>query len=66
MGTSVSPWCKATVMRLVAGALAELRVGDPLDVATDVGPLISATAADAARQHCARLEAGACTRPLFS
>ena len=53
--------CKASVMRLVGGALAELRVGDPLDVATDVGPLISATAAQAARHHCARLEAGGAT-----
>jgi len=53
--------CKTSVMRLLAGGLAELRVGDPLDVATDVGPLISAAAAGKAREHCARLEADGAT-----
>ena len=30
-------------------------------MATDVGPLINAAAADKAREHCARLEAGGAT-----
>jgi RHH-type proline utilization regulon transcriptional repressor/proline dehydrogenase/delta 1-pyrroline-5-carboxylate dehydrogenase len=42
---------------MLKGALQAMRVSeDVADVATDVGPLISAAAADAARAHCAALE----------
>lgn len=33
-----------TMMQMVAGAMAELTVGDPADLATDVGPIIDADA----------------------
>jgi RHH-type proline utilization regulon transcriptional repressor/proline dehydrogenase/delta 1-pyrroline-5-carboxylate dehydrogenase len=38
------------VIEMLAGAMAELRVGDPADLATDVGPLID----DEAKAHIAR------------
>ena len=43
------------VIEMVRGALAELVVGDPALLATDVGPVIDAEAFDAIRAHVARL-----------
>jgi len=43
------------VIEMIAGALKELRVGDPARLATDVGPLIDAEAFDAIGAQVARL-----------
>jgi RHH-type proline utilization regulon transcriptional repressor/proline dehydrogenase/delta 1-pyrroline-5-carboxylate dehydrogenase len=43
------------ILRLVAGALAELKVGDPAEPDTDVGPVIDAAAYAALSAHIARL-----------
>lgn len=43
------------VIEMVRGALAELSVGDPARLATDVGPLIDAEAFDGIARHVARL-----------
>jgi RHH-type proline utilization regulon transcriptional repressor/proline dehydrogenase/delta 1-pyrroline-5-carboxylate dehydrogenase len=43
------------VIEMVKGALAELRVGDPSDLATDVGPLIDTEAFDGISAHVQRL-----------
>ncbi|MET0251219.1 MAG: bifunctional proline dehydrogenase/L-glutamate gamma-semialdehyde dehydrogenase PutA [Novosphingobium sp.] len=40
----------------LAGALAERRLGDPADPATDIGPVIDAAAKAALERHVARLE----------
>ena len=48
---------KRELLDMLKGALEATRVSkDVADVATDVGPLISRAAADAARAHCAALE----------
>ncbi len=39
------------VITMLRGAMAELRVGDPLDYATDVGPVIDAEARDKLNAH---------------
>lgn len=41
---------------MLAGAMAELVVGDPAFIATDVGPVIAAHARDALSRHAARME----------
>ncbi len=41
-------------IELVKGAMDELRVGDPANPATDVGPIISVAAADSLKQHIER------------
>ena len=43
------------VLEMLKGAAAELQVGDPADWATDVGPVIDASAAQRLRAHIARL-----------
>ena len=43
------------VLELLAGALAELKVGDPADPDTDVGPVIDAAARDRLLAHVANL-----------
>jgi RHH-type proline utilization regulon transcriptional repressor/proline dehydrogenase/delta 1-pyrroline-5-carboxylate dehydrogenase len=43
------------ILRLVAGALAELEVGDPAEPDTDVGPVIDAAAHAALAAHLSRL-----------
>ncbi|MGQ0545495.1 MAG: L-glutamate gamma-semialdehyde dehydrogenase [Betaproteobacteria bacterium] len=43
------------ILRLIAGALAELELGDPAEPDTDVGPVIDAAAAGALRAHIVRL-----------
>ena len=40
-----------TMLRMIAGAAAELRLGDPADPATDVGPVIDADAKQALEAH---------------
>jgi RHH-type proline utilization regulon transcriptional repressor/proline dehydrogenase/delta 1-pyrroline-5-carboxylate dehydrogenase len=55
----VDEGCAARVIRLVAGALAELKVGDPAEPDTDVGPIIDAPARTALLRHVEKLRAGA-------
>ncbi len=45
----------ARITRLLAGAMAELRVGDPALLSTDVGPVIDAEARSMLRQHAQRM-----------
>ncbi len=45
------------VLAMLRGALAALRVGDPCDPSTDVGPVIDAEARDRLEAHLARLAA---------
>ena len=47
------------VLRLLAGALAELKVGDPAEPDTDVGPIIDAEAQAALVQHVEKLRRSA-------
>ncbi|HEX7054803.1 MAG TPA: L-glutamate gamma-semialdehyde dehydrogenase [Burkholderiales bacterium] len=47
------------VLRLLAGALAELKVGDPAEPDTDVGPVIDAAAQEALARHVAGLRRSA-------
>jgi RHH-type proline utilization regulon transcriptional repressor/proline dehydrogenase/delta 1-pyrroline-5-carboxylate dehydrogenase len=47
----VDEGCAARVMRLLAGALKELKVGDPAEPDTDIGPIIDAPAREALLQH---------------
>ena len=51
------------VLSLVAGMVAELRVGDPADPATDIGPLIDAAAVE--RLRAAEFRMAGHARPLF-
>ncbi len=44
------------VLPMLAGAMAELAVGDPARLATDVGPIIDAAAKSALDAHVAKLE----------
>ena len=43
------------VLEMIAGAMDELVIGDPSDLATDVGPVITPAAADGLAQHIARM-----------
>ena len=45
------------ILRLIAGALAELKAGDPAEPDTDVGPVIDAAAHAALSAHVAKLSA---------
>ena len=45
------------VIEMLRGAVQELRLGDPADLATDVGPLIDREAYDNVQRHIARLHA---------
>ena len=47
------------VLRLLAGALAELKVGDPAEPDTDIGPIIDAPSRNALLSHVERLRASA-------
>ncbi|HEX5767865.1 MAG TPA: bifunctional proline dehydrogenase/L-glutamate gamma-semialdehyde dehydrogenase PutA, partial [Burkholderiales bacterium] len=51
----VDEGCAARVMRLLAGALAELKVGDPAEPDTDIGPIIDAPSRNALLNHIERL-----------
>ena len=44
------------LLAMLAGAMAELAIGDPALIATDVGPVIDAAAQEALEQHAARME----------
>ena len=44
------------VLDMLAGAMAELRIGDPWDLATDVGPVIDAEAQRRLEDHALRME----------
>lgn len=46
-----------TMIEMIAGAMAELTVGDPADLATDVGPIIDAEAREAVAAYVAQAEA---------
>jgi RHH-type proline utilization regulon transcriptional repressor/proline dehydrogenase/delta 1-pyrroline-5-carboxylate dehydrogenase len=43
------------VMEMIAGAMDELIIGDPADLKTDLGPVITPVAADGLAQHVARM-----------
>ena len=45
------------LIHMLQGAMAELKIGDPWDLATDVGPVIDAAAKAQITAHCAALEA---------
>lgn len=47
-----------TVMRMLAGAMAELSVGDPAEGSTDIGPLIDDSALAVVQRHKSRLRGG--------
>jgi RHH-type proline utilization regulon transcriptional repressor/proline dehydrogenase/delta 1-pyrroline-5-carboxylate dehydrogenase len=47
----------APVLRMLRGALEELRIGDPADVRIDVGPVIDAEARDGLEAHVAMMRA---------
>jgi RHH-type transcriptional regulator, proline utilization regulon repressor / proline dehydrogenase / delta 1-pyrroline-5-carboxylate dehydrogenase len=49
------------VTEMLRGAMAELRIGDPLDHATDVGPVIDAEARDRLNGHKAKISKSART-----
>ncbi len=44
------------LLTMVAGAARELRLGDPRDPATDIGPVIDEEARDRLQEHLARME----------
>jgi len=44
-----------TMLEMLAGAMDELIIGDPADLQTDVGPVISAAAADGLMRHVAAM-----------
>jgi RHH-type proline utilization regulon transcriptional repressor/proline dehydrogenase/delta 1-pyrroline-5-carboxylate dehydrogenase len=44
------------LLNMLAGAMAELRIGDPGDLATDVGPVIDTDALATLRRHAERME----------
>jgi RHH-type proline utilization regulon transcriptional repressor/proline dehydrogenase/delta 1-pyrroline-5-carboxylate dehydrogenase len=44
------------LLAMLAGAMAELTIGDPALLATDVGPVIDAAAKEALERHAARME----------
>ena len=52
------------VIAMIAGATQELVVGDPADLATDVGPVIDSEAFDGITRHLARLSVEA--KPLLA
>jgi RHH-type transcriptional regulator, proline utilization regulon repressor / proline dehydrogenase / delta 1-pyrroline-5-carboxylate dehydrogenase len=43
------------VLEMISGAMQELVIGDPADFRTDLGPVITPTAADGLAQHLARM-----------
>lgn len=51
----VDEGCAPRVMQLLAGALAELKVGDPIEPDTDIGPVIDAAAREQLVRHIERL-----------
>ncbi|MGH8691423.1 MAG: bifunctional proline dehydrogenase/L-glutamate gamma-semialdehyde dehydrogenase PutA, partial [Burkholderiales bacterium] len=55
----VDEGCAPRVLQLLAGALAELKVGDPAEPDTDIGPIIDAPSRDALLLHVQKLRASA-------
>ncbi len=55
----VDEGCAARVMQLLAGALAELKVGDPAQPDTDIGPIIDAPSRNTLLEHIAKLRRSA-------
>ncbi|MBB2190460.1 bifunctional proline dehydrogenase/L-glutamate gamma-semialdehyde dehydrogenase PutA [Gluconacetobacter azotocaptans] len=49
--------CADHVLAMLRGAMAELRVGDPAQLRTDIGPVITAEARDGIAAHIARMRA---------
>ena len=47
------------MIRMIAGAMEALKVGDPSDLATDVGPVIDGAAKKALDEHLAWLDKNA-------
>jgi RHH-type proline utilization regulon transcriptional repressor/proline dehydrogenase/delta 1-pyrroline-5-carboxylate dehydrogenase len=47
------------VLEMIAGAMDDLVIGDPSDPRTDIGPVITAAAADGLRAHIARMRSEA-------
>jgi RHH-type proline utilization regulon transcriptional repressor/proline dehydrogenase/delta 1-pyrroline-5-carboxylate dehydrogenase len=45
-----------SVLEMITGAMDELHIGSPADFAVDVGPVISAAAAQALQQHADRMQ----------
>jgi RHH-type proline utilization regulon transcriptional repressor/proline dehydrogenase/delta 1-pyrroline-5-carboxylate dehydrogenase len=43
------------LLAMLAGAMAELKIGDPALIATDIGPVIDAAAQEALERHAARM-----------
>ena len=48
-----------TMLEMLAGAMEELVIGDPGDLQTDVGPVITSVAAEGLMQHVARMQSEA-------
>ncbi|MFZ1989826.1 MAG: bifunctional proline dehydrogenase/L-glutamate gamma-semialdehyde dehydrogenase PutA, partial [Alphaproteobacteria bacterium] len=46
------------LLKMLAGAMAELKIGDPMDLSTDVGPVIDEDARASLRKQANRLEEG--------
>ena len=55
----VDAGCAPRVLQLLAGALAELKVGDPAEPDTDVGPIIDAPSREALLRHVEKLRGSA-------
>jgi RHH-type proline utilization regulon transcriptional repressor/proline dehydrogenase/delta 1-pyrroline-5-carboxylate dehydrogenase len=55
----VDAGCAPRVLQLLAGALAELKVGDPAEPDTDVGPIIDPPSREALLRHIAKLRTSA-------
>src|SRR5467141_1158886 len=55
----VDAGCAPRVLQLLAGALAELKVGNPAELDTDVGPIIDAPSRDALLRHVEKLRGSA-------
>ena len=51
----VDEGCAARVLQLLAGALAELKVGDPAEPDTDIGPVIDTAAREALLTHLEKM-----------
>jgi RHH-type proline utilization regulon transcriptional repressor/proline dehydrogenase/delta 1-pyrroline-5-carboxylate dehydrogenase len=45
-----------TVLGMLAGAMAELSIGDPALLSTDIGPVIDEAAREKLQQHCERMQ----------
>lgn len=55
----VEEGCAPRVLKLLAGALAELKVGDPAEPDTDIGPIIDAPSREALLSHVEKLRKSA-------